>query len=60
MTLRFGCINFVDKLPDLTIDGSEVVAAEWRTVSTAIGSTDLAFNHAQIIDEYLTYKGIPF
>lgn len=60
VTLRFGCINFVDKLPDLTIDGSEVVAAEWRTVSTAIGSTDLAFNHAQIVDEYLTYKGIPF
>jgi 8-oxo-dGTP pyrophosphatase MutT (NUDIX family) len=60
VTLRFGCVVDVDRLPDLKIDNSEVVVAEWRTVDHAIAFDDLAFNHAQIIDEYLAYKGIPF
>lgn len=60
VTLRFGCVSVVDRLPNLLIDNAEVISADWKTVAEAIASPNLAFNHAQIIEDYLTYKGIPF
>jgi hypothetical protein len=47
-------------LPELVIDHSEVVSSEWRTTAEAIHSNDLAFNHAEIIDDFLKSQGIPF
>jgi len=57
VTLRFGCVVDADQLPKLTIDGSEVVSAEWCKLSDAVVRNDLAFNHASIIREFIRKNG---
>jgi 8-oxo-dGTP pyrophosphatase MutT (NUDIX family) len=58
VTLRFGCVVTCDRLPELMIDGHEVVAAEWRNALSAIVANDLAFNHAAIIKQFLKLRKV--
>ena len=55
VTLRFGAIVDVDDLPALN-PSVEAPFVEWREMHQAIDSTDLAFNHAQIIADYYCHQ----